>query len=381
MNKVCWVSTHPIQYQAPLLKKIAEIDGVDLSVIFFSDFSTKNYTDVEFKQQIKWDVPLLEGYKYKFLGGSGDRISEIKTFSPWIKGLFSSLCSGNYDTVVVQGWNHYGMICAAIFAKLLRMRVFLRCEATDHVAGSVGIKRFIRELLVKFLLRLTDDVLYIGTNNKKFYMKRGVDPKKLKFMPYVVDNMAMANYSVQEANQLKSKYELNGKTVILYASKFISRKNPDLLVDSFLKMNNDSAVLIMVGNGELEADLKIRAKGKEKSIIFPGFINQKELKAYYAIADIFVLPSIDETWGLVINEAMCSGTAIISTRQVGAAIDLIDERNGRVIDKVSVETLTDALRMLVESGNLDAMKSRSVEVMKNWGIDDAVNGFSKAVNG
>jgi hypothetical protein len=66
--RLAWLSTYPIQYQASLLRAIAQSTEIDLTALFFSDFSTRNYLDREFGREIKWDTPLLEGYQNIFIG-------------------------------------------------------------------------------------------------------------------------------------------------------------------------------------------------------------------------------------------------------------------------------------------------------------------------
>src|ERR1700722_7676796 len=101
--RLAYVVTHPIQYQAPLLKRIAAEPGIDLKVFFCSDISTRPFRDSEFNRQIHWDLPLLDGYEYEFLPalGATDQISFAR---PWNFGISERLDLGRFDALWVHGY-------------------------------------------------------------------------------------------------------------------------------------------------------------------------------------------------------------------------------------------------------------------------------------
>ena len=385
MEKVrfAWMATHPIQYQAPLLREIASLQDIDLTAIFFSDFSVREFTDKEFGKPITWDTPLLEGYKHIFLSSLDGGIEEIKTFQPFIFGLRKLLTKRNFDAVLVQGWNHYGMVLAAWLAKRAGLKVLLRCEATDHVASSTGLKGWIRERLIQFLLEQVDFCMAIGTNNRNFYINRGVPFEKIGFMPYCVDNQFFQLESERsDLNYLRNLLGLDSnRPVLLYASKFIHRKHPDILLDAYSSLDEPRPYLLYVGDGELAAELKSKAKelGLDE-VRFLGFKNQSELPKYYALADIFILPSINETWGLVINEAMNAGCAIITIDSVGSSIDLVrNEINGIVLPIIDKDYLVGALNKCLEQKRYIGMGKESIGIIQGWGIQENIVGFKKAL--
>ena len=130
--RLAWLATHPIQYQAPILRAIEKCPDIDLTALFFSDFSTRKFLDPGFGQFIEWDTPLLEGYRHEFLPGTGSRIQTIKSFQPKVGGLSQRMNRNHFDAVLVQGWQHYGMVKAAWLAKRAGLRVLMRCEAISQ---------------------------------------------------------------------------------------------------------------------------------------------------------------------------------------------------------------------------------------------------------
>lgn len=381
--RLAWLATHPIQYQAPLLRAIAQCPDIDLTAIFFSDFSTRGFVDPGFGRAIEWDTPLLQGYQYEFLPGTGSEIKGIKTFQPRVGGLANKLNRDNFDAVLVQGWNHYGMLKAAWLAKRAGLKVLMRCEATDHVASSTGLKRLLREGTVRFLLSQIDSCLAIGTRNRDFYLQRGFLAERIGFMPYCVDNDHFRTKAQSaDVEGLRAQLSLEqGRPVILYASKFMARKYPDQLLEAYLRLPTPRPYLIYVGDGEMRGNLEATVqKHQLKDVRFAGFRNQGELPAFYALADIFVLPSINETWGLVVNEAMNAGCAIITTDQVGSAADLVRSgENGFVIKACDVPALTNALVGCLSHKRFRDMGERSLEIIQGWGIKENVEGLRSAL--
>lgn len=381
--RLAWLATHPIQYQAPLLRAIAKSPGIDLTAIFFSDFSTRNYVDREFGRAVEWDVPLLEGYRHEFLHGTGDQENGVSFFRPRLSGLKERMRRENFDAVLVQGWNHYGYVEAAWRARRAGIKVLMRCEATDHVASSTGIKGKFREILVRSMSRQVDHFLSIGTRNRDFYVARGIAPERIGAMPYCVDNAYFRGRAKAVDTQgLRKKLGLEaGRPVILYASKLTARKHADDLLEAFVRLPGPRPYLLFVGDGELREPLMRRVNecGLD-DVRFLGFRNQSELPAFYALADIFVLSSVNETWGLVVNEAMNAGCAIVVSDQVGSGADLVrNGDNGFVVPPRDIEALSQALGATLRDDRYRDMGRRSLEIIARWGIEENVSGLRSAL--
>lgn len=382
--RLAWLATHPIQYQAPLLRAIAASPGIDLTALYFSDFSTRAYVDREFGRTVQWDVPLLDGYQYEFLPGTGGQVADTAFFRPRIGGLAQRLTPERFDAVLIQGWNHYGYVEAAWRARRAGLKVLLRCEATDHVTASRGLKRRLRELLIAQVLAHTDHVLAIGTRNRDFFLKRGFPAERIGLMPYCVDNDYFRERArTADLEKLRAELGLQaGRPVVLYASKLTARKNADLLLRAYGALSEPRPYLLFVGEGELRPGLERMASDRHlKDVRFLGFRNQSELPGYYALADIFVLPSVNETWGLVVNEAMNAGCAVIVTDQVGAAADLVRRgENGFVVAPGDEAALSRGLSDCLAERRYEQMGRCSSDLVGKWGIPEALDGLGRALN-
>ena len=382
--KLAWIATHPIQYQAPLFRAISKVNEIDLEVIYFSNFSVANYRDSEFGTSISWGSDILDGYKFKFLNTFGPKIQQIKTFSPFILGLRKNLFSGKYDAVMVQGWNHYGMLIAAWVCKYYGVKVFIRCEATDHITSSKGLKKWIREKILSYYFSLVDVFFAIGRRNKEFYLSRGVDPGRIFLMPYSVDNNFFEDKLTPfEECKIHNLLSLqNNIPIILFSGKLIPRKRPDLLLRAYELLGEDKPYLIFVGDGVMRSEMEARViKNRLDRVYFVGFQSQSKIANFYAAADIFVLPSDEETWGLVINEAMVCCCAIIASDRVGSAIDLIRNNvNGVIFESGNVLALKYALNQCLFDKKYEEMGVASKKIIDNSGIAQNVEVLKDVLN-
>jgi glycosyltransferase involved in cell wall biosynthesis len=200
---------------------------------------------------------------------------------------------------------------------------------------------------LRFVYRFVDFALYVGTNNKNYYLKHGLDKKKLIFAPHAVENERFYNQGGNFDHRLKElRKELkiaDDDIVVLFAGKFIPIKDPLILINAANKINNVKFKFIFAGNGELENEMKNLAL-KNKNIHFLPFQNQSNMPILYRLGDVFVLCSSSETWGLSVNEAMASERAVLCSDKAGCAVDLVkDNENGFIFKAGDLISLLDKL--------------------------------------
>jgi len=175
-----------------------------------------------------------------------------------------------------------------------------------------------------------------------------------------------------------------GQPVVLYASKLTPRKHPDDVVRalSILVNRGQHASLLIVGTGEMESRLRrlVSELGLPHAA-FAGFVNQSELPAVMAASDVLVLPSENEPWGLIVNEAMCAGLPVVVSEGVGCAPDLVrDGVNGHVVAIGDVDGLASALeRVLDDDARRYEMGQKSREIISNWGFEGCRVGLLSAL--
>lgn len=321
--RVGWVTSHPVQYQVPLLRRLGAHEAIDLTVLYLSDVSLRSYQDPGFGAPVAWDVDLSTGTRTIFL--SRDQQQPPGPVLPVAANLERILRRERFDCVVVNGYNKQAFLRAMLAARLFGATVLHRGESHLMSSERQGALARAKSIALPLLFRVPHAFLSIGTRNTEYYRRYGVEPKRIHLAPYGVDNEHFAARATPERTEaLRNELGLGGKRIILYASKLMTRKGPQHLMEAFRHLEAEPGFedvhLVFVGDGE-EAE-RIRSRATARTHLL-GFRNQSELPAYYGLADVFVLPARNEAWGLAINEAMSVGTPCIVGETVGCAPDLV----------------------------------------------------------
>jgi glycosyltransferase involved in cell wall biosynthesis len=386
--------SHPIQYQAPLLRRIAQEPDIDLTVFFGSDFSVRDYKDEGFGVGVKWDVPLLEGYRHEFLPVLREN-ADPGVLSPLNYGILSRLRGSKdvacFDVLWVHGYSSVNALQAMLAAKALGIPVLVRAEPwlgdRDRSGPTLAAKR----LFFKLLRELVDGVLPIGTLNAEYWRHYLGEDFPLFQMPYAVDNRYFQSRCIEaREGSAALRNELNldpTRPVILFASKLQHRKRCADLLNAYKNLSPGASseldpYLVIVGDGEERVALeKLTAEYGLGGVRFCGFRNQSELPQFFAIATVFVLPSRHEPWGLIVNEVMNAGRAVIVSDEVGCQPDLVkDGVEGCVFPAGDIAALTDALRrVLVTPETAVAMGKRGLAKIQTWDFEQDVRGLRRAI--
>jgi glycosyltransferase involved in cell wall biosynthesis len=366
-RKVIFINSHPIQYFAPLYKYLNE-HGLTTECWYCSDENVKGHKDRQFGTDVAWDIPLLDGYTYKFFRNRSWKPSLYDGFFGLINpGMIVALYREPRSVIVVHGWSYLTNIMVLIFGRLSGHTVCLRGEnpLNQELLKSNSNRLIKKVLLSGFLFRFVHAFLFIGSQNKAFYKYYGVKDTRLVFVPYAVDNDrfgAAADKLLPRRSELREELHLPlDAKVILFVAKFISKKRPMDLLKAFELLDLRDKCLVMVGDGEQRSLLEhyIKEKGLP-DVRLTGFVNQSEITKYFAVADVFVLCSgAGETWGLSVNEAMNFNLPIVVSEIAGCAADLVkDGMGGFIVKEGDVKELERKLKMALT--NSTTPRSREV---------------------
>jgi len=388
--RVAYIVTHPIQYQAPLLRYLSRTGDIDLRVFFLSDFSLRPHYEREFKKTLAWDVKLAEGYTWEILPRLWRGSST--SLHPWwpVARLRERLREGDFDAVWVHGWGHVGLCQFIRDAAALGLPVLLRGESTLEHSRWKFKSRLRDELYLRWLFRRVAAFLCIGTRNREFYRQYRVPEDRLFAVPYAVDNAFFQARAAQAARQRETLRRFlglqPGRPVILFAAKLIPAKAPEELLSAFSEIYSRSApgaapYLLYVGDGPLRGLLEQQAKPFGAAVRFLGFCNQSELPVLYDLCDVFVLPSRFEPWGLVLNEVMNAGRPVIASDRVGAAADLITKGdNGFVYPSGDAAMLAARLTQILASPRSRiVMGEHSLKRISGWNFAADRRGLLQAL--
>jgi glycosyltransferase involved in cell wall biosynthesis len=388
--RLAYFVTHPIQYQVPLLRRVALEPDIDLKVYFSTDITVRGHVDPGFGVAIKWDVPLLAGYEYEFLPRLRD--SDRLSFSrPLNWGIYERLRDGQYDAVWVHGYATATALQAIFAARYLGIAVLMRTDSTLFDRRRSKQRAASKALFFRILKDSISAVLSIGEANSAYW--RHHLGERVPIFPFYhsVDN----DYFRQRCREASIKREdfrrelglEPGRSVILYASKLQERKRCVDLLDAFLKVSAEQRLqpppyLLIVGDGEERTALEERSKSaRPGDVRFLGFQNQSALPGFYDLCDVFVLASVDEPWGLVVNEVMNAGKAVIVSSEVGCQRDLVeDDVNGSVVRARDVDGLANSLsRILSDPQKCREMGLKSLEKLHKFSFEQNVSGLRSAL--
>jgi glycosyltransferase involved in cell wall biosynthesis len=384
---VAVLNSHPIQYFAPLYAYLNQTSDLRVTALYCSDVSIRGHVDPGFQRPVTWDVELLAGYPFKFLGSARER-TPGGFWSLVCLPLWSEIRSGRYDAVWLHGYNHAASIVAWAAAKTKGLPVLMRSETHLGLRRS-PLRQRVRDRILSVAYRSVDAFLAIGSANRAYYRAVGVSNDRIFDVPYTVDNdrfIAGAGAAAQRREIIRAAYGLRpGTTVILYASKFTPRKHPQTLIRAVADLQRKGLALslLMVGSGELDDTLRtLVADLGVRDVVFAGFVNQSRLPDVYAASDIFVLPSQDEPWGLIVNEVMCAGLPVIVTEEVGCHHDLVkDGVNGFCVRPGDVTALSGALETLArDDERRRRMGAASLSIIGNWGYEQCREGLTAALS-
>jgi glycosyltransferase involved in cell wall biosynthesis len=386
-KSLIFLSSHPIQYFSPLYKFLANDERFDIEVIYCSDHGVKLKLDAEFGVDIQWNIPLLEGYRYSFLKNySPSPNVENKFFGLVNPGILSFLSRREKSYVIIHGWSYCTNFVALFLAKWFGHVVCLRGESPMNQEMKLPIwKRRLKKIYLKCIFSAVDYFLYIGTENKLFYQSMGISEKKLVFTPYSVDNERFSARA-QELNKEHSRLQLGlptDKKIILFCGKLIHKKRPFDLLNAFIELKRDDAILVMVGEGVLRDALQqhIVSKGFTEKIYLVGFVNQAEIPLYYASASVFVMCSgKGETWGLATNEAMNFSLPVVLSDITGSATDLVvNGANGFTFKEGDIIALMKILDKILcmNDNQLALMGALSKQIVQQYSFDAIAANLSR----
>jgi glycosyltransferase involved in cell wall biosynthesis len=380
------LASHPIQYQAPLFRALAARPDVDLQVFFCCKWGLEPYQDPEFGVRLSWDIPLLEGYKSTFLNNLSIRPGPNRLLGLINPGIAVHVLKRNFDALWIHGWALATNWIALAAASATSMPVLLRGEFTGFDEPE-GAKAALKRTILRAIFEGIAGFLAIGTNNENFYRSYNVPKERIFWTPYAVDNRFFMEQAQRLAGCKRALRKREGiatdRPLILFSGKLVEKKRPlDLLRAFETSCGEIRASLAFAGDGPLRTQLRQFVDERRlRNVHFLGFRNQTEIGACYAMADVLVLPSSLETWGLVVNEAMCFGLPVIASDQVAAAADLVrDGTNGFVYPVGDSVALAGRLRsVLGDEWRRTRMGRQSYNIISTWDFDQDVAGVLNAL--
>lgn len=377
-QRLAIVASHVIQYQDPLFRRIAAEQDIELTVLYGSRHGAEPFHDAEMGTTVAWDVAMLHGYRHRFFRNVAPRGADRfwRLVNP---RLVAHLLKREYDAVIfMTGWGTFTSLAGMAACRLARVPFFIFGDSTFPPPESTALSR-IRAGMLRALFGLASGFMISGSRNAEYYRHYGADDSRFFAMPWAIDNARFieeSRFAEGEREVLRQRHGIARDDVaILFSGKLVPRKDPLTLLAAFTAMRN-RGTLVIAGDGELRTELERLANDRVR---FLGFINQTELPKIYAMSDLLVVPSINEPWGLVINEAMACSLPVIASDRTGAAADLVrDGENGFVFRAGDREQLAAQLDLLAGDSELRRrMGERSRAIIEDFDYAADVRGIRR----
>lgn len=384
--KVAILSYHPMPYHVAFYRAAHEDPRVRTTVLFLDRYGIEGQFDPEFEVEVKWDLPLLEGFESKFLRN----VTFDNTWPLFMRvnpGLFGEIALRDYDAVLITGYDTLSAHFALLSAKLSGKKVIMRAEA-DLTNPSTPLRRGVKKLFLGRIFSLCDALLYSCERNRRYFEHFGVAEEKLFPILSSVDNARLRKIKAESprrrAEMRKSLGIPENAVVFLFCGRHIERKRPHDLLRAFsdVSRSSPSAWLLSIGDGPLRKDLEEEAKRNAlHRVIYAGFKNLSEIPDYYLMADVFVQPSSYDPTPKAVNEAQVFALPAIVSTGVGTAYDLVcDGENGLVFETGDIAALAGAMRRLAREGELRRRMGRKAEsVIDQWSPQANVDGLVAAL--
>lgn len=368
-------------YRLHLHRRIArEIPEICLASLFTHD-----------QPDQPWDLPdIPEIGPVRF--GAGHPVSRQGDprwwLHDWRKGarIIEWLRTHRPAAVVVGGYNDLTRLRVIQWCRAHGISQFLQADSNIHGDRAAGVRRLLKNLYVRWVIRGMTAVLPCGRNGARYYQRYGVRPDRIFYFPVEPDYELIESTNDDLVRRASEQFALpSGRVRLVVCARLVHRKRVDLAIDAFTAVAGEFSTLdlVIIGDGPERAALEARVPVQLHSrVIWTGFVGDQALiNAIYRLCDVLVLPSDEEPWALVVNEAAASGLAILATNVVGAAPELVrDGVNGWTFPPGDLATLIGLLRRALQPAVLASLKAASPVVLSEWRRSaDPVAGLRRAL--
>ena len=372
--------------RAGLYRRISADPRIDFTAIFSSSAGVRP-GDLGYGRPVSFDADALSGYASVFLR-KADRTEHVGSFTSLLDlDVVPELGRRRFDVLWLHGYYSATHLLAATAHLARGGHLLVREEQTLLNPRPMWKRALKRPLLAALFARSTG--LFQGTRNREWFRQHGMPEERLFHVPLCVDNDffgAEAGRYASHELELRREFGIDADTgpVILSVARLVPKKQPVLLLDAFRRVRKGHrCTLLVIGSGPSEPEMREFVKRHEvPDVVFAGFMNQSAISRAYAAADVFTLTSgWDETWGLVVNEAMNFGLPVVVSDKVGSGADMVRHgENGFVFPHDKPDELARYLSLLVVGEDeRAAFGRRSTELVAPWNYDVAADGLVAAV--
>jgi glycosyltransferase involved in cell wall biosynthesis len=368
------INSHVIQYSSPNFRQMVLDSRIDPLVAYCSMQGAEAGVDPDFGVHVSWDRPLLDGYPWTSVPNLAMQPGLGRFFGLWNPGLWTLIRDGKFDAVLLTGYFYASAWIALVAAKFYGTPVLFVTDShslRSWVTQSAWKLRC-KKLLVHWIYSMAQAILVSSSGGVEYMKSLGFSSDRIFLVPSAVDNAWWTEQAAKvDRNATREAWKIPADaTAVLFCAKLQRWKGPLELLEAFARADISNSYLVFAGDGPERSNLERRTSdlGLTERVRFLGFLNQSQLPAAYCASDVFVLPSLFEPFGLVVNEAMLCGLPVAVSDRVGARFDLVRPgENGYVFPAGNVEELAAVLREILSDPEKRArMGTASRKRMETW---------------
>lgn len=359
--KILFISNIPTPYRNDFYNELGKI--VELTVVY--EAKTAKNQGIRFN----WNDEDIKNYTPYFLS-DGD-ITEKKVD----RTIFSFL-SREYDYIFVTNYAYYTEMAAIIYLKAHRIPYIMEIDG-----GVIKKERKLKYILKRFLISGANMYFSPSRDTDQYLKYYGALPEKIRRHPFTsirenqIQNQKLSQSTKQ---QIRKELGVSDDKMIVGVGQLIFRKGWDVLLSVATSIN---AGIYILGDGELRTQYEeiIEDKGLI-NVHLVGFKSNEDTSKYYKAADVFVLPTRYDIWGLVVNEAMAYGLPVVTTNLCNAGLELIEDGiNGYIIDPDDSESLLNSIAMALE--NSEQLGINALNTIKKYTIENMAKAHLSLLQG
>lgn len=295
--------------------------------------------------------------------------------------IFSAIRKGGFDWLHLAGWGHPLLLWALLIGALFRRRISMESD-TQLPCSQACWKKWTKALIYPRLFALADVLLPGGTRQKTYFQHYGADDGKIRIAQMTVDVVRItksASATREQKTLIREELGITaGDVVFIYVGRLEPYKGILLLLKTFLQLSEANVRLLIVGEGSCRVAVK-DAASIDKRIVYVGRRDFTGVIEAFAIADVAVVPSLFEPWGLVVNEAMAAGLPVIASDRVGAVDDLVvDGITGKVFTAGHIPELLVALKELLDKQVRLRLSAAACELIEEWTLETSAKKIIQA---
>lgn len=328
--KVLWLTNIPSPYRVDFFNELGK--ECELTVLFEKSHSSER-DDI-------WKNYKFENFKGIILGGKSIGVAESMSWS-----VVKYLKKGLYDHIVVTNYFDFTGMLAVFHMRLKGIRY-----SVEGDGAFAGLGKGFKEKIKKFVISKAIYCFSTGKEHDKYYLKYGAKKENIIRYPFTsikTTDMLCEPLSNNSKKLLKASLGITESKVVLSVGQFIHRKGFDTLIKAAVNFPKDVGFYI-VGGDPADEYIELKESLQLSNVHFIGFKSKVELSDYYKASDVFVLPTREDIWGLVINEAMSCGLPVITTNKCIAGLEMISD-DRCILDPEDVEGLSKIMLEILQN--------------------------------